>query len=67
MRPIKDYWCDNTPTDDEIKAAINIASKDDCVVILRWFVEYNGDYRRVITKDNTFEEVKASLPRVYGM
>ena len=58
MKPIQDFWCDYTPTDEELKDAIRIASENDCVVILRWFVEYNGDYRRVITKDSDFEKLK---------
>ena len=67
MRPIKDFWCDHTPTEDEVKEAIRIASESDCVVVLRWFVNYNGHYKRVITKDTNFEKLMNGLPRIYGM
>ena len=67
MKQIRSFWCDYTPTDDEVKEAIQIASDFNCVVILRWFIKYYGDYRRVITKDSDFEEVKRGLPRIYGM
>ena len=67
MRPIKDFWCEYTPTDEEIKEAIKIASESDCVVILRWFVNYNGYYKRVITKETDFEKLKNGLPKIYGM
>lgn len=68
MRILKDYWCDSTPTDEEIEEAISIASADDCVVNLQWFVKYNGYYRAVITKDDTLEYIKQRfIPRMYGM
>ncbi len=68
MRIMKDYWCDRTPTDEEIKEAISIASADDCVVNLQWFVAYNGYYRAVITKYDTLEHIKQRfIPRKYGL
>lgn len=67
MKFVKEYLCDHTPTDDEIKESIEIVDNNDCVVKLKWFVRYNGWYRLYIKKGMTFEDCKNKLPKVYGL
>ena len=68
MKLVKEYLCDNKkPSDEEIKECIEIANKEDCAVKLKWFYPYNGWHERYIKKDMTFEEVKDSLPKIYGL
>lgn len=68
MKLVKEYLCDDrTPSDEEIKACIDIANEEDCIVKLRWFFSYNGWHDRYIEKGMTFEEVNDSLPKVYGV
>lgn len=42
MIQIKDYYCESTPTYDELVQAKH------CIVHLKWFVEYSGWYDRYI-------------------
>ena len=67
MKPIKNFWCDCTPKDAEIYEAMHVAQTEHCVVMLHWFVSYNGWFKRVIKEDSSFEDIKKSLPRIYGM
>lgn len=68
MKQIKEYLCDNgTPSDTEIMECLEIVKNEDCIVKLIWFFPYNGWHKRYIKKDMTFEEVKDSLPKVYGV
>ena len=68
MKLVKEYLCDDrTPSDEEIKACIDIANEEDCIVKLRWFFPYNSWHDRYIEKGMTFEEVNDSLPKVYGV
>ena len=68
MKLVKEYLCDNrTPSNEEVKDCIKIANEEDCVVKMKWFFLYNGWHERYIKKDMTCEEVKDSLPTVYGV
>ena len=65
---VKEYFCDKqTPSDEEIMQSVEIANKENCVVKLKWFFPYSGWYDRYIKPGMTFEEVKESLPEVYGV
>lgn len=68
MIPIKEYYCDNTPSLEEIQEAYNMAVNDNCVVHLNWFVQYNGWNDRYITKDTDIEKLNHNLRHiVYGI
>lgn len=68
MMEIKEYLCDNqTPSDEEIQQCIKIANKEYCIVKLTWFFPYSGWYNRYIKPKMTFEEVKNTLPTIYGV
>lgn len=68
MKLVKEYLCDNRiPSDEEIKECIEIAKSEDCVVKLKWFFPRNGWHERYIKTNMTFEEIKDSLPTVYGV
>lgn len=68
MKLVKEYLCDNrTPSDEEIRECLEIANKEDCIVKLTWLFPHNGWHKRYIKKNVTFEEVKDSLPKSYGV
>jgi hypothetical protein len=68
MIPIKEYYCNNTPSWEEIQEAHNMAVKEDCVVHLNWFVQYNGWNDRYIMKDTDIEKLNNSLRHIiYGI
>lgn len=71
----KFYVANNlTPSDDDIREAIEIAKRDNVVVHLtwsgpgwEWYGQEHWGYTREITAESTFEEVKESLPKMYGI
>ncbi len=66
MKLIKNYKCDSsTPSDEEIKEGLDIASTEHCIVRLNWFFPYSGHYHMDITEGMTFEECKEKLPKRY--
>ena len=68
MTPIKDYYCESTPTEEELKESLNIAINENCVVHLKWFVRYDGWYDRYIHKNTNIEEMNKQLRHIiYGM
>ena len=68
MKLVKEYLCDKrTPSDEEIQACIRLVKLTDCVIKLKWYFPYNGWHERYIKKGMTFEEIKNSLPKSYGV
>lgn len=68
MIPIKEYYCENTPTLEEIQEARNMAIHEDCLVHLNWFVEYNGWNDRYVRKDTNIEKLNDELRHIlYGI
>jgi len=66
---VKQYMCpfDTTPKDEDIKDCIELAKQNNCIIHLTWRMKWSGDYGRYIYPHNTFEEIKESLPKIYGM
>ena len=57
MKLVKEYLCDKrTPSDEEIKEAIEVANNDNCIVKLRWFFPYNGWHELYVEKDMGYKE-----------
>jgi len=67
MKPFKHYYCENPPTDEEIKQALEIVHYENCVLFLHWFVKYSGWHKVFIDGNTNFDEVKSRLPKIYGM
>jgi len=61
MIPIKEYFCENIPTEKEIKRAYEIANENMCMVNLKWFVSYNGWNERYIHPNSNLDEVMNSI------
>ena len=58
----------DTPTREDIADAIKIAQENECIVSLRWHVDYSGNYQRYIYNDDTVDDVYENrLPHVYGL
>ena len=66
MVPIKYFWTDNGPTDEEIHEAMSIAENENCVVVIRWNV-FGYMYSMTARKGMTYEECKRQIPTIYGM
>lgn len=49
---IKSYWCENTPTVEEITWAFDNATENTCIQ-LKWYVKHSGEYSRTIYHDYT--------------
>lgn len=66
---IKEFTCefDHTPKDDDILEAISLAKKYECIIKLSWTLKWSGNYYRLITSESKFEDVKNSLPKIYGI
>lgn len=67
MLEIKEFLCNSTPTDAEIVGGLGIATANNCVVRLTWFMPYNGWNKLYIKPSMTFEECKAKVPKSYGL
>ena len=68
MKLIKEYLCDgSTPCDEELLEGLDIVSKEDCIVRLKWFFPYSGWYDLTLKRGMTFEECKSKLPNFYGV
>ena len=69
IREVKEFMCpfDYTPTDDDIKEAISLAKKNDCVIRLSWLLKWSGKYDRLVYPNSEFEDIKNSLPKFYGL
>lgn len=68
MKTLKQYYCESNPTDEEINQALEIVkTENNCVVLLHWFVDYNGWHRILVDGSKTLEELKNRLPKIYGM
>lgn len=66
---VKEFMCDwdHTPSDDDIKECINLAIKYNCIIKLVWRLQYSGEYKRFIYPTSSFESIKESLPKIYGI
>ena len=68
MIPIKVFYTESTPTKEELEESLKIAKIDDCVVQLKWFVQYSGWHDRYIHKDTDIEKRNEQLRHIiYGM
>ena len=67
LTEVKEYRCSNTPSDEDINEALTLSKTMNCVIKISWFVKYNGEYARFVRPDNTFEEIKQTLPKTYGI
>ena len=65
MIPIKYFWTNSSPTDEEIRESMTIAEDENCVVVLYWKV-FGYRYSMTARKGMTFEECKKQIPTIYG-
>ena len=67
LKEIKHYECDNVPKDEDILQGMEIAKENNCIVTIQWFVPYSGTYTVSISDGSTLDDVKAKMPKVYGI
>ena len=72
MTEIKTFWIEGRPTVDDIKQAYEIVANEDVVVMIKWFVNYNGMHERLIFKKTIQEQNYTDywenyIPHCYGV
>lgn len=66
MIPIKYFWSECPPTDEEIYEAMSLVENEDCVVIIQWIV-FRYPYKMTVRKGMSFEQCKNQKPTSYGL
>ena len=66
---VKEFMCpfDCTPSDNDIMLSIEIAKKENCIVRLSWLLKWSGKFERFIYPESTLEDIKNTLPKIYGI
>lgn len=56
-----------SPSDNDIKECIELAKKYNCVINLVWTLKWSGHFSHYIHPNSTFEDIKNTMPRCYGL
>lgn len=71
ITPILTYFVTNkdysVPSKEDVEECLKIAKEKHCIVELRWYKKWSGNFSRYIKEDMTFEEAWDLMPKVYGM
>lgn len=66
IRPIKIFWTDGYPEEEDIKIALEEAYKEKCKVRIE-YIMFGYPYAVSIDYTDSLEDVVARIPTVYGM
>lgn len=72
MKKMNVFWCEDTPTPDEIREAFYWVMNSNCAVMLCWSKKGQGDFTRIISPDtvsqysNYKEYYNKNIPTYYG-
>lgn len=55
------------PSVDDIAEAILCARENNCLVKIEWCIPFSSKYSRIVNGDSNVQEIKDSLPKVYGV
>jgi hypothetical protein len=66
IMPLKIFWTDGYPIEEDVKEALEIAYKEGCKVRIE-YVMFGYPYQVTMDYTETVEEVMARIPTVYGM
>lgn len=68
LTEVKEYRCSHAPSDEDINEALTLSKTMNCIIKISWSVEYyNSGYTMFVRPDSTFEEIKETLPKFYGV
>ena len=67
ITPVKEYISNGHPSDEDIQQCIDIANSQNCIIHLKWFIQYNGWNDRYIYPGSNLEETLDRLPKIYGI
>lgn len=70
LREVKEFFVapiGHRPSLDDCIDAINLAIKYDCLIKMRWFIQYSGRYEKIVSANDNAQEIYDSLPKVYGV
>ena len=56
-----------SPSDNDIRECIELAKQYNCVINLVWTLKWSGHFSRYIHPNSTFEDIKNTMPRCYGL
>ena len=65
MFELKTYilYPDKTPTRIDIEQCVDIARMNNCAVMLKWYVKYNGEHHVIVFPDSDAEKVSTDCRR----
>ena len=66
IKELKTYYCEDVPTEDDLKEGIRIARINHCLVSIVWAV-YHSSYRVLIQPTDSLSNIKDKMPKVYGL
>ena len=58
------------PTEDELQECINTKKVSDSIIVLKWYVRYNGWHELWFTEESkhwTVQDCIERMPKVYGL
>lgn len=64
--PLKTFWTNGYPVEEDVKEALEIAYKEKCKVRIEYQM-FGYSYRVTMDYTETVEEVMERIPTVYGM
>ena len=67
ITPVKEFIADRHPSKEDLQKCIDIADSENCIIHLKWFIQYNGWNDRYIHPGAKLEEILDRLPKVYGI
>lgn len=67
MKQIKEFICDNIPTDEELQKCIKAAKNENCVINLHWVGPNSYLYSIYIKENMTVEDCRDNMPTFYGL
>ena len=67
MKEIKTFMADDRPLIGEVDRCAQIASTENCIVELKWFVKWNGWHNVFVKPGDNPQDIYDRLPKVYGI
>ena len=67
LMELKKYRSEDSPKDEELSEGLAIAKENNCYVVIEWYVKYSGAYYVFIRPDAEMEQLRAQIPKRYGI
>ncbi len=67
LTEVKEYMCDTAPKDDDLLVAMSFAKAYHCIIKITWVMKWSGRYSVLVNKEDSLEDIKSRLPKLYGL